>query len=145
MAAYQSEETVKLKIIRGSLNSLSLFEITDYELEIFEQGSPSSNYLNFAIFFSSVGASFLVTLLTVKIDSVCLFVIFVVLTVVGLGASIVLFQLWRTTKSTTKELCKKIRARAPTTAIAGSSVAPTAFSAPTAPTSTVDRPNESPV
>lgn len=113
MNAHQSEGSVELKIIRGSLNSLSLFEITDYELEIFEKGSPSSTYLNFAIFFSSVGASFLVSLLTVKIESIPLFCIFVIITVIGLGSSIVLFQLWRTSKSSVKELCKKIRARAP--------------------------------
>jgi hypothetical protein len=114
MSTNQSEGSVELRIIRGSLNSLSLFEITDYELEIFEQGSPSSTYFNFAIFFFSVGASFLATLLTVKIDSVYIFSIFVIITVIGICASMVLFQLWRKTKSTTKELCKKIRARAPT-------------------------------
>ena len=113
MNEHQSEETVALKIIRGSLDSLSLFEITDYELEIFEKGSPSSTYLNFAIFFFSVGASFLVSLLTVKIESIPLFCIFVIITVIGIGSSIVLFQLWRTSKSSVKELCKKIRARAP--------------------------------
>lgn len=131
MSAHQSEGSVELKIIRGSLNSLSLFEITDYELEIFEQGSPSSTYFNFAIFFFSVGASFLATLLTVKIDSIYVFSIFVIISVIGICASLVLFQLWRKTKSTTKELCKKIRARAPTPIVTDTASPPRPDNGPT--------------
>ena len=113
----QSEGSVQLRIIRGPVGSLSLYEITDYELELLEQGSPSSNFLNFAIFFFSIGASFFTTLVTVTIQSVYVFAIFVVLTVLGLFASLVLFQLWRGSKSRTRDLCKKIRARVPTVPI----------------------------
>ena len=109
-----SEGSVQLRIIRGPIDSLSLYEITDYELEILEQGSPSSTYFNFAVFFISVGLSFLTTLLTVEIKSVYLFSVFTVLTVIGIFAALVLFQLWRRTKSKTRDLCIKIRARVPT-------------------------------
>lgn len=119
MSAHQSEASTQLTIIRGSLNSLSIFEITDYELEIFEHGSPSSTYFNFAIFFFSVGVSFLVTLLTVKIESIYIFSTFVIIAAIGICLSLVLFQLWRKTKSTTRELCKKIRARAPVPTVPG--------------------------
>jgi hypothetical protein len=117
MAKNQSEGSVQLRIIRGPLDSLSLYEITDYELEVLEQGSPSSTYLNFAIFFFSVGASFFTTLVAIKITSVFLFTIFVVITVVGFTASIVLFVLWRRTRSRVKDLVKKIKARVPTVPI----------------------------
>jgi hypothetical protein len=113
MIESQSEGSVRLRIVRGQVDSLSLFEITDYELEILEEGSPSSTFLNFAIFFVSIGVSFLTTLLTVDIDSIYLFSVFAILTVIGLGAALVLFQLWRKLRSRTKDLCKKIRARAP--------------------------------
>ena len=114
MANNQSEGSVQLRIVRGPLDSLSLYEITDYELEVLEEGSPSSTYLNFAIFFFSIGASFFTTLVTTTISSVYLFSIFVVLTVVGLAASLVLFVLWRRTRSRVKDLVKKIKARVPT-------------------------------
>lgn len=117
MENQQSEGSVQLRIVRGTLGSLSLYEITDYELELLEQGSPSSTYLNFAIMFSSIGLSFLATLLTVDIPVGYAFTIFVVLTVVGLGAAAVLFVLWRRTRSRTVDLCKKIRARVPTAPI----------------------------
>lgn len=85
MEANQSEGSVQLRIVRGPVDSLSLFEITDYELEVLEEGAPSSTFLNFAILFASVGLSFLTTLLTVTIASIQVFTIFVVLTVGGLG------------------------------------------------------------
>ena len=113
MEANQSEGSVQLRIVRGPVDSLSLFEITDYELEVLEEGAPSSTFLNFAILFASVGLSFLTTLLTVTIASIQVFTIFVVLTVGGLGASCVLFVLWRRTRSRTTDLCKKIRGPAP--------------------------------
>jgi hypothetical protein len=114
-----SEGSVQLRIIRGPIDSLSLYEITDYELELLEQGSPSSTHFNFAIFFVSIGLSFLTTLLTVEIKSIYIFSVFTVLTVVGILAALVLFQLWRRTRSKTRDLCKKIRARVPTAPISG--------------------------
>ncbi|MGV3627908.1 MAG: hypothetical protein ACO1PN_09520 [Betaproteobacteria bacterium] len=114
MPANQTTEgSVQLRIVRGPVDSLSLYEITDYELELLEEGSPSSTFLNFAIFFVSIGASFLTTLLTVDISSIYIFSVFVILTITGFAASLVLFQLWRKTRSKTKDLCKKIRARVP--------------------------------
>lgn len=113
-APNHNEGAVSLRIIRGPLDSLSLYEITDYELEVLEEGTPSSTFLNFAIFFLSTGASFLTTLVTVDIPIGPTFVIFVVLSTIGIGASIVLFVLWQRTRSKVKNLIKKIKARVPT-------------------------------
>src|SRR6185503_8405051 len=107
----QSEGHVQLRIVRGAVDSLSLYEVTDHELELLEQGSPSSTFLNFAIFFFSIGISFLVTLVTVVVASLLLFIVFTIVAVVGMAASLILFVLWRQTRSRTKEMCKKIRAR----------------------------------
>lgn len=116
MSSTQTESSNGPKILRGAFDSLSLYEITDYELEALEEGSPSSTFLNFAIAFISIGLSFLTTLLTVKIESVYIFLVFLVLTVIGLAAAFVLFVLWRKTRSRVKDLVKKIKARAPTAA-----------------------------
>ena len=48
---YTGEKAVQIK--RGRVDSLSLYEITDNELDILTAGSPSSLYLNFAIFLLS--------------------------------------------------------------------------------------------
>ncbi|KAB2900562.1 MAG: hypothetical protein F9K31_04590 [Dokdonella sp.] len=113
MSSTQTESSNGPRILRGAFDSLSLYEITDYELESLEEGSPSSTFLNFAIAFVSIGLSFLTTLLTVKIESIYVFLIFVVLTIIGLAAALVLFVLWRKTRSRVKDLVKKIKARAP--------------------------------
>jgi len=112
--AEKSEGAVRLRVIRGPVDSLSLYEITDHELDILEEGSPSSTFLNFAILFSSVGVSFLVALLTIAIESIYVFSVFVIVTIVGVGASVVLFVLWYRTRSKVRDLCKRIRARVPT-------------------------------
>lgn len=122
MMSAQNENSNGPKILRGAFDSLSLYEITDYELEALEEGSPSSTFLNFAIAFISIGLSFLTTLLTVKIESIYVFVVFLVLTIIGLAAALVLFVLWRKTRSRVKDLIKKIKARAP---VAAAATAPT--------------------
>ena len=118
MSSNQNDGAVSLRIIRGPLDSLSLYEITDYELSVLEEGSPSSTFLNFAIFFFSIGASFLTTLMTVEISPGSVFTVFVVLAVIGIAASAVLFVLWHRTRSKVKELIMRIKARVPTVPIA---------------------------
>ncbi len=116
----QNDGFVQPRIVRGQVDSLSLFEITDYELELLEQGSPNTIYLNFAVFFISIACSFFVTLLTVTITSQSIFTIFVVLTVVGFSVGGVLLLLWFRTRSKMSVLVRKIKARVPMVAATAS-------------------------
>lgn len=104
---------VKLKVIRGSVDSLSLYEITDYELEIFEKGGPSSTYFNVAISLLSIGVSFLASILTVEINSIKTYILFSVIMIVGISGGIVSAILWHRTRSPVSHICEKIRARVP--------------------------------
>lgn len=52
------------RIIRGRVDSLSLYEITETELDTLERGSPYSIHLNFGVFLLTLGLSFLTSLLT---------------------------------------------------------------------------------
>jgi hypothetical protein len=113
MSTATESDTVKLKVIRGSVDSVSLFEVTDYELSVLESGGPSSTYLNFAIFFFSISVSFGTTLLTVSGLSVYLYSSFLIATLGGASISAVLVVLWLRTKSSVKNVCKKIRGRVP--------------------------------
>lgn len=99
------------KIVRGRVDSLSLFEITDNELEILEKGSPNSVYLNFAIFFVSTGLSFLISLLTTTFSEDRVFSVFVVICVVCIALGLVLAVLWLRLRNEVSDVCKKIRAR----------------------------------
>src|SRR5688500_9908757 len=102
-----------LTIFRGRLGSLSVYEITDYELDKLEEGLPGSIWLNFAILFFSTGASFLTTIVTVPVSDIYEYVTFLVLAVVGLAGSGVFFTAWWRSRSTVRNLCDKIRARMP--------------------------------
>lgn len=101
----------ELRIVRGRVDSLSLYEITDNELDILEKGSPSSLYLNFAIFLLSVGISILSTLFTVEIHSIRVFVVFVILSVVGILGGLFFMLLWYRLKGEVSDVVKKIKKR----------------------------------
>ena len=124
MAQTQNEGFVPPKIVRGQVDSLSLFEITDYELELLEQGAPNAIYLNFAIFFISIAVSFLTALLTVEIKSQNIFTVFVVLTVVGFSVGGVLIILWFKTRTRISILVSKIKARVPMVAATDQATSP---------------------
>jgi hypothetical protein len=121
MASAESSSGIIVR--RGSVDSLSVYEITDYELEIFERGTPSSTYQNLAIFFVSVGISFLITLLTVEFSSVYKYATFLCVTLIGLAIGAVLVFMWRRTRSPMKEVCIKIRNRLPAAVARDSTVA----------------------
>lgn len=106
---YSGEKPVT--IMRGRVDSLTLYEVTDYEVDLLEKGSPNSIYLNFSIFLISLGTSFLVALLTTDIQSVKLFTIFVVITVLGLVVGIFLLILWYRTRTSMSAVVRRIRGR----------------------------------
>ncbi len=100
-----------VEIRRGRVDSLSIFEITEAELDSLAKGSPGSIFLNFGIFLLSVGTSFLATLLTVEIASLFKFAVFVVLATVGLVGGAFLLLLWRRLRHEVEDVVSKIRDR----------------------------------
>ncbi|HEX4054117.1 MAG TPA: hypothetical protein VHX86_07620 [Tepidisphaeraceae bacterium] len=101
------------RIQRGRIDSLSVYEVTDYELGILEHGSPSSTYLNFALPLISQAIALLIVLITQKIDSQKVFTILVVLTVVGFVVGSLLMVIWWRTRTSVKGVIAKIRSRIP--------------------------------
>ncbi|WP_321343438.1 hypothetical protein [uncultured Draconibacterium sp.] len=101
-----------LKIKRHKFDSLTLFEISEAELEIIEKGSPSSIYLNFSIFLISVAVSFLISILTNDYtDKQNAYIVFLVITIIGFIIGIFLIILWLRTKNDFDETIKKIKQR----------------------------------
>lgn len=100
------------KIKKGKVDSLTIYEISEGELETIERGSPNSTYLNFSIFLISTATSFLVTLFTVElIEKQNLFIIFNIITIVGYIIGVFLFVLWWKTKNDVNTVLKKIKER----------------------------------
>lgn len=104
-------ESKQLQVNRCSVDSITLYEITEQELELLEQGSPSSTLLNLAISSVSLAFAFLTTLLTVDIENMKIFSVFVIVTVVGFLAGIALLVVWRQMARSTKSVVSKIRSR----------------------------------
>jgi hypothetical protein len=100
-------------IRRGRVDSLTLYEITDYELDVLTTGSPGSIFLNFAIFCFSIAISFLIALLTTTINSSRVFTVFVILVVVGFLAGIILLVLWFVNHKSVSNIVKRIKQRVP--------------------------------
>jgi hypothetical protein len=109
-----SSETQFLPEIRkGRVKTLAIHEISETELNILAQGSPNSIHLNFAIALFTFAVSFLISLLTTKIEDDRLFIVFVLITIVGFIISVFLFVLWRKEYKSIKRCVDEIRKRLP--------------------------------
>ncbi|MCX7637780.1 MAG: hypothetical protein N2044_08055 [Cyclobacteriaceae bacterium] len=105
-------DDIQPKIKRGRVDSLSIFEIREDELNTIEKGSTTSLYLNFSIFLLSVAVSFLIALLTSDFkDKILTFTIFCVVTTVGFIIGLVLLIMWLRQKDDFKEVIENIRQR----------------------------------
>ena len=111
MAQEETQKETEPRIRRARVDSLCIYEVTEDELETLEKGSPGSLQLNFAIFFLSTGTAFLVSLLTTPITSNHIFIVFVVVTAIGLAFGVFLLILWYDIFRSTGSVSKKVRNR----------------------------------
>lgn len=100
-----------IEINRGRLGSITVYDVTEDELEILENGSPNSIYLNFAIGLTSIGVSFFITIFATEIKNIKTYVVFWVIAVITTLAGVVLFVVWRRSNKGMKNVIKRIRDR----------------------------------
>lgn len=122
----ENEQSTGVKINRGKLGSISLYEVTEDELNILERGSPSSTYLNFSIGLLSIGISFFISIFSTKIDDLKVYVVFWVIALVTTIAGIVLFVVWRRANKATENVIQRIKNRLNSTQAVTTAVPPTA-------------------
>ena len=108
------EKPVRIK--RGRFDSLALYEITEHELSVLEEGSPTGLLLNFGIFCNSIGGSFLIALLTSPPTSDRTYIIFTVITCVSILAGFILFVLWLRYRTSVRAVVQRIKSRMPSEA-----------------------------
>lgn len=102
-----------LRVRRGRVESVDLYEIKDTELELMERGSPADLQLNFAIFVLSLAFSGVCTLTTAtfknpKIETAC-----IVVSVCGTLIGLYLLVSWWRNRTSLKDVCQRIRQRIP--------------------------------
>lgn len=105
------KEQLAPAIHRVPLDKLTIFEITEAELEALERGSPESLYLNLAVAVISVAVSFSIALATTDISSVKTFCFFVIVTVVGYLAALTFGLLWWQSRRSLITVAQEIRRR----------------------------------
>jgi len=98
-------------IHRVPLARLTIFEITEAELEALERGAPESLLLNLAIAALSIAASFSIALVTARIESTRAFCVFVVVAAIGYVAGIAFGLLWWQSRRSSKAVAAAIRSR----------------------------------
>jgi hypothetical protein len=110
----QNDDVMFLPAIRrGRLDSLTIYDVTEAELELLERGSPDSIYFNVALSLLSASISFTVTIFTTTITSDRVYIFFVAFMIIGYIASIVLLLLWWRSHRSASTIIKNIRRRLP--------------------------------
>ena len=104
-------EDKPLRVRRGRVESVDLYEIKDSELDILEKGSPSDLQLNFAIFLLSIAVSGTFTLGTATFSKSVIQTAFLIVTIVGYVLGVFLLIYWWRTRTSVKSLANKIRRR----------------------------------
>ena len=112
--AKDTAEEKSLRVRRGRVDSVDLYEIKDNELDLLEKGSPASLYLNFAVFLLSIAFSALAAISTATTFRHPLVeTVFVVTMVVGLLLGALLLILWQRERRSVSEVIERIRRRIP--------------------------------
>jgi hypothetical protein len=107
------EDATPVRVRRGRVESVDLYEIKDNELDTLEKGTPADLQLNFAIFLLSVAFSAIASLVTATFPNKTIENLFLFTAIVGVLLGIYLMISWWRTRSEVKDLCKRIRQRIP--------------------------------
>jgi len=102
-----------LRVRRGRVDSVDLYEIKENELEILEHGEPSNIYLNFSIFLLSIASSCILALCTATFKSDLTKYSFLFVSILGIIIGLLLLLLWLKGRKSIKSIIKKIRERIP--------------------------------
>jgi hypothetical protein len=119
-------ESREMRIIRGAVDSLTFYEVTEEELQILATGPSSSIFLNFGIALLSIAASFFVAIFTATLNLIP-FVVFLVIAIITLIAGAVLMVLWWNARGSFGGIIAKIKARVESETVVDKTADPSAI------------------
>lgn len=111
MGKQNSRHHNTLKINRGRISKINLFEITEDELEILAKGNSNDLFLNFSIFLLSIGLSGFIALATASFKNGFTEKMFNCISLVGLLMGFFLLLLWWRQRKSEKTLVERIKKR----------------------------------
>lgn len=100
------------QIRRGRIPSFAIYEVTDYELKVLDEGTSASLELNFSLVLLSSSLSFVITLCSAQMSNTTE-TIFKILALVFLFVGMHLIFRWYKSRSNVGALLSEIRARIP--------------------------------
>jgi hypothetical protein len=103
----------QIRVRRGRVESVDLYEIKENELELLEKGAPSGLFLNFAIFLLSLAFCAITALSTATFANPSMETLFLIVSVVGVLGGVFLFILWWRTRESIAQVVRDIRGRIP--------------------------------
>src|SRR6266566_1617996 len=109
----RSPTETHLRIRRGLVESVDLYEIKDTELEQLERGSPADLQLNFAIFLLSVAFAAFCALATATFPNSRIETAFQVVLVVGVVLGVYFLIVWWRNRKSMLRVCRRVRERMP--------------------------------
>ena len=106
-----NQDDKPLRVRRGRVESVDLYEIKDSELELFRKGSPADLELNFAIFALSMAFSAILALFTSTFTNPTIHTAAIVVAVVGTLFGAYLLIAWWRNRTSVSSACDVIRQR----------------------------------
>ena len=100
-----------LRVRRGRVDSVNLYEVKENELELLENGEPTSLQLNFAIFLLSLAFSGTLTLCSATFAKPILQTIFLFVTIIGIILGLYLLIMWWNGRKSIKSVIQVIKDR----------------------------------
>lgn len=100
-----------LRVRRGRVDSVNLYEVKENELEILENGEPTSLQLNFSIFLLSLAFSGILTLCSATFSTELLQNIFLFVTIIGTLLGLYLLLMWWKGRKSIKTIIQTIKNR----------------------------------
>src|ERR1700752_508655 len=92
---------------------ITIYEVSDSELEILAKGSPDSTYLDFSIGLLSAAIAFSITLATNTIESNRTFTVFFIAVILGYLFGFLFLLLWWKNHTSVSSVVTSIRSRLP--------------------------------
>ena len=110
-----SRDDVLLPTIRRArLQRLTIYEVEESELAILERGALDTIFLNVTVALLSMSVSLSVALLTAEFPSDRAWTVFLVITVVGYVAVVIMLLVWWRSRVSVAACTRNIRQRLPT-------------------------------
>jgi hypothetical protein len=113
MSSNERTEQDTIRVRRGRMDSIVVYDVTDQELKELERGGDGGIYLNVALSLASVAISFVIALTTTTITSDRQFSIFFLVAIVSAIGALILALLWWNCRKSMRALILSIKGRMP--------------------------------